>query len=105
MTAPGWYNAEGDPPGSQRYWDGAQWVGDPVFEPAPAAAGTMPGAMPLAAPGQPPVEGGYAYVGAPATKQFPTGLKTLGIVLSVLCLLYTSPSPRDATLSRMPSSA
>ena len=25
--------------------------------------------------------------------------------LSVLCLLYTSPSPRDATLSRMPSSA
>ena len=25
--------------------------------------------------------------------------------LSVYCLLYTSPSPRDATLSRMPSSA
>ena len=24
---------------------------------------------------------------------------------SVICLLYTSPSPRDATLSRMPSSA
>ena len=26
-------------------------------------------------------------------------------VLLVICLLYTSPSPRDATLSRMPSSA
>ena len=26
-------------------------------------------------------------------------------VLSFICLLYTSPSPRDATLSRMPSSA
>ena len=26
-------------------------------------------------------------------------------VLLNLCLLYTSPSPRDATLSRMPSSA
>ena len=26
-------------------------------------------------------------------------------VASALCLLYTSPSPRDATLSRMPSSA
>ena len=26
-------------------------------------------------------------------------------MLSELCLLYTSPSPRDATLSRMPSSA
>ena len=25
--------------------------------------------------------------------------------LNVACLLYTSPSPRDATLSRMPSSA
>ena len=27
------------------------------------------------------------------------------IVQSISCLLYTSPSPRDATLSRMPSSA
>ena len=27
------------------------------------------------------------------------------IGLNSLCLLYTSPSPRDATLSRMPSSA
>ena len=27
------------------------------------------------------------------------------VVVSQLCLLYTSPSPRDATLSRMPSSA
>ena len=28
-----------------------------------------------------------------------------GGVDSTVCLLYTSPSPRDATLSRMPSSA
>ena len=34
----------------------------------------------------------------------PPGSKAYGI-LSVFCLLYTSPSPRDATLSRMPSSA
>ena len=27
------------------------------------------------------------------------------VVMSWVCLLYTSPSPRDATLSRMPSSA
>ena len=27
------------------------------------------------------------------------------ILYSLACLLYTSPSPRDATLSRMPSSA
>ena len=28
-----------------------------------------------------------------------------GVGSFVICLLYTSPSPRDATLSRMPSSA
>ena len=35
------------------------------------------------------------------------GLSKSDIVLDALnnCLLYTSPSPRDATLSRMPSSA
>ena len=32
-------------------------------------------------------------------------LKLPGIPMAVNCLLYTSPSPRDATLSRMPSSA
>ena len=34
--------------------------------------------------------------------------RQLGIEVSamhIVCLLYTSPSPRDATLSRMPSSA
>ena len=31
--------------------------------------------------------------------------KVVQILLSRPCLLYTSPSPRDATLSRMPSSA
>ena len=28
-TEPGWYYAEGDPPGTQRFWDGSQWVGGP----------------------------------------------------------------------------
>lgn len=26
---PGWYYAEGDPPGTQRYWDGINWQGAP----------------------------------------------------------------------------
>ena len=34
-----------------------------------------------------------------------SSINTLIIGLSFFCLLYTSPSPRDATLSRMPSSA
>ena len=29
----------------------------------------------------------------------------MSAALALTCLLYTSPSPRDATLSRMPSSA
>ena len=32
-------------------------------------------------------------------------LKVRDMLLAEICLLYTSPSPRDATLSRMPSSA
>ena len=34
-----------------------------------------------------------------------TGIVTEAGDLLMCCLLYTSPSPRDATLSRMPSSA
>ena len=48
MTAPGWYQADGDPPGTTRYWDGTQWIGEPVHTPA--------------APSSP---GGYASYGAP----------------------------------------
>lgn len=33
---PGHYYAQGDPPDTVRYWDGSQWVGDPM--PAPPAA-------------------------------------------------------------------
>ena len=33
------------------------------------------------------------------------GSKLSNIITGITCLLYTSPSPRDATLSRMPSSA
>ena len=34
-----------------------------------------------------------------------TAVTLLVIVLAKFCLLYTSPSPRDTTASRMPSSA
>ena len=34
-----------------------------------------------------------------------TAGKLMQFLQAVICLLYTSPSPRDATLSRMPSSA
>ena len=46
-------------------------------------------------------------VGADGDKAFVAAeaLRRLGEAVACICLLYTSPSPRDATLSRMPSSA
>lgn len=43
---PGWYYAQGDPPGTQRYWDGQKWEGGPQPVPgagADAVAGAVPG--------------------------------------------------------------
>ena len=39
-----------------------------------------------------------------ATENFERALRRINAPCKI-CLLYTSPSPRDATLSRMPSSA
>lgn len=36
---PGWYYAQGDPPGTQRYWDGTAWQGGPQAVPGAEAAG------------------------------------------------------------------
>ena len=41
-------------------------------------------------------------IGFGSIQRYPHAPLTAGIAI---CLLYTSPSPRDATLSRMPSSA
>jgi uncharacterized RDD family membrane protein YckC len=37
----GWYYAQGDPPDTVRYWDGAQWLG----EPEPSGEWTAPAAL------------------------------------------------------------
>ena len=46
-----------------------------------------------------------AILGRAPVKNFYLPLDTFILKLIEVCLLYTSPSPRDATLSRMPSSA
>lgn len=53
MTASGWYHAEGDPPGTTRYWDGERWVGDPQYSGTPAPPGASPDSISanLASPG------------------------------------------------------
>jgi uncharacterized membrane protein YhaH (DUF805 family) len=46
-TPPGWYYADGDPLGSQRYWDGSQWQGGPQ-----PAAGQYSAEYPIAGGGR-----------------------------------------------------
>lgn len=53
-TPAGWYHAPGDPEGTQRYWDGSQWTG----EPQPVASAPPPGGA------APPPATGAGYPGA-----------------------------------------
>ena len=51
------------------------------------------------------IQGHTGPQGADSTIQGPVGHTGAQGIQGIHCLLYTSPSPRDATLSRMPSSA
>ncbi|MEL6984333.1 MAG: RDD family protein [Actinomycetota bacterium] len=65
QTPAGWYHAEGDPPGTNRYWDGTTWVGDPQPSnpqaAAPPQAAVPPPTDPYGAPpmGAPAGAGGF----------------------------------------------
>ncbi len=54
QTPAGWYYMQGDPPNTQRWWDGVQWTGEPqaqqVVQPV-AAQVAAPAAEPAAAVG------------------------------------------------------
>lgn len=43
---PGWYHADGDPPGTHRYWDGSSWIGEPQSIGAPSGPGAATGLPP-----------------------------------------------------------
>ena len=49
------------------------------------------------------IDGDHSYEGV--QKDIEAAISKLNLNGYIVCLLYTSPSPRDATLSRMPSSA
>ncbi len=51
-TPPGWYYAAGDPPGTQRYWDGATWQGGPQPVAAAGAGVGVASGPQLADPGK-----------------------------------------------------
>ena len=48
---------------------------------------------------------GYCPSGAEILQNLMNSYSVIGVALHSSCLLYTSPSPRDAHESRMPSSA
>lgn len=82
---PGWYPAQGDPPGTQRYWDGTQWVGEPhpvgaaqpqaAYEPPPFSGQEGPNAdwAPAGYAAGGPV-GGFGQASYPEKSQATTAL-------------------------------
>ncbi len=46
IQPPGWYHAQGDPPGTQRYWDGQAWQGAPQQTGAGSVQGGTSPSMP-----------------------------------------------------------
>lgn len=49
-AAPGWYHAEGDPPNTERFWDGSQWTEGP--RPIGGITPTPAGSEPIAGTGE-----------------------------------------------------
>ena len=79
-----------------------------LIEPLEAETKTASGIIIPDSAKEKPQKGNVVAVG-PGTKENPVTVKVGNTVLygkySGTCLLYTSPSPRDRTRSRMPSSA
>ncbi|MEM7092388.1 MAG: DUF4328 domain-containing protein [Actinomycetota bacterium] len=82
MTAaePGWYHAEGDPPGTIRLWNGTDWVGFPQRDPG----------TPVSAMGESPEEASAAI--APAPGQRHLGIWSIfaigGLALPLIAYLF-----------------
>ena len=82
---PGYYQAEGDPPGLVRQWDGTQWVGGPI-PPPPSTAATAPG------------------IGLPATNAASIGVRIGavlidGLILFILIIAFTIPFAETESLN------
>lgn len=84
-TTPGWYYAEGDPPGTQRYWNGASWDGEPVPATAGGAAPSA-GAPGAVAKGSPPAGRVYAEWGSRAAAWLIDGLLMFALFIPLFIL-------------------
>ncbi|MEM1334394.1 MAG: RDD family protein [Actinomycetota bacterium] len=84
QTEPGWYQAAGDPPGTQRWWDGTSWQGDPV----PVAQSTTRSTTPSSEPSPPP---GYVAFAQPDAQPAPVyagwGQRFVAYLIDVLPII------------------
>lgn len=83
-ATPGWYHAEGDPPGTERYWDGSMWTD------GPRPVGGFPAAPPTPAP----IAAGGAYSGM----YNEASQATTALVLSILGIFCCITAPIGAYL-------
>ena len=84
-ATPGWYHAEGDPPNTERYWDGSTWTDGP----------RPVGGFPAAPPTPPPtlVGGGYPGYYSEASQA------TTALVLSICGLFCCITAPIGAWIA------
>jgi uncharacterized RDD family membrane protein YckC len=74
LQPPGWYVAQGDPPGTHRWWDGAQWIGGPVAAGFSGSASTPPPPYSYPPPGYAPPGYGEGQYGSPQYGSPPYGM-------------------------------
>ncbi|MEM9561545.1 MAG: RDD family protein [Actinomycetota bacterium] len=77
---PGWYYAQGDPPGTQRYWDGAQWQGAPQAT-APATPSAEPGYNPMMSGGRRRADAGKRFIAYLIDVAIIIGIYIVGLIL------------------------
>lgn len=82
MPTPGWLYAEGDPPGTVRYWDGTAWQG----EPRPGGQTPPPGTTPAMSAPPPMAPSPTAPPPTEPPKRM-SGKAILGVVLGAFLLL------------------
>lgn len=75
---PGWYYAQGDAPGTQRYWDGTQWVGGPQPVGQPQDGSVMAGLA-----GQ-PAEYGQRVIAYLIDLGLTLGIYIVGLILAAI---------------------
>lgn len=91
---PGWYYAEGDPPGTVRRWNGTEWIGFPTVP--PNADGSTAGTVAAATPRFQHVSGMASLKGLAVAVQLSLIAVALANVFYAISLVQLAPYAGDA---------